>query len=77
MTRDTALLLTAQTLYGAAKLQLETGTHPAQLKDQVTSPGGTTAAGLHALEAGAVRAALWLMDKPAGLYDMQDVLGLR
>ena len=58
MTRETALLLTAQTLYGAAKLQLETGTHPAQLKDQVTSPGGTTAAGLHALEAGAVRAAL-------------------
>ena len=58
MTRDTALLLTAQTLYGAAKLQLETGTHPAQLKDQVTSPGGTTAAGLHALEAGAARAAL-------------------
>ena len=58
MPRDTALLLAAQTLLGAAKLQLDTGEHPAVLKDRVTSPGGTTAAGLQALETGGLRAAL-------------------
>jgi pyrroline-5-carboxylate reductase len=53
--RDVALLLAAQTVYGAAKLQLDTGEHPAILRERVTSPGGTTAAGLHRLESGAVR----------------------
>jgi pyrroline-5-carboxylate reductase len=56
--RDTALLLAAQTLYGSAKLQLETGEHPARLKDMVTSPGGTAISGLHALERGGLRRAL-------------------
>jgi pyrroline-5-carboxylate reductase len=56
--RDIALLLSAQTLYGSAKLQLETREHPGRLKDLVTSPGGTTIAGLHALEAGRLRATL-------------------
>jgi pyrroline-5-carboxylate reductase len=56
--RDTALLLAAQTVFGSAKLLLETGEHPARLKDMVTSPGGTTIAGLHALESGALRKTL-------------------
>jgi pyrroline-5-carboxylate reductase len=56
--RDTALLLAAQTVYGAAKLLLETGEHPGRLKDMVTSPGGTAIAGLHTLESGALRKTL-------------------
>jgi pyrroline-5-carboxylate reductase len=55
LSRETALMLAAQTVYGSAKLLLETGEHPGRLKDMVTSPGGTTIAGLHALEAGGIR----------------------
>ncbi|MBX3236490.1 MAG: pyrroline-5-carboxylate reductase [Nitrospiraceae bacterium] len=56
--RATAELLAAQTVFGAARLVLERGEHPAKLKDQVASPGGTTIAGLHQLEAGGFRSCL-------------------
>lgn len=58
LSRDIARKLAAQTLLGAAKLYLTTGKHPAELRDMVTSPGGTTIAGLKALEQGGLRAAL-------------------
>jgi pyrroline-5-carboxylate reductase len=56
--RHVASQMAAHTVRGAAELVLFTGEHPAQLKDRVASPAGTTIAGLHALESGGLRAAL-------------------
>lgn len=56
--RTLALEFAAQTLLGTARLLLEKNLHPGLLKDLVTSPGGTTSHGLHALEQGAFRAAV-------------------
>ena len=58
LTREAALLLAARTVAGAAGMVLQTGEHPARLKDMVTSPGGTTIAGLAVLERARVRGAL-------------------
>ena len=56
--RATAYRLAAQTALGTAKMILETGMHPGQIKDMVTSPGGTTIEGCEALERGGMRGAV-------------------
>jgi pyrroline-5-carboxylate reductase len=56
--RDVATLLAAQTTYGAAKMVLETGSHPALLKDEVTTPAGCTVDGILELEEGGLRVTL-------------------
>lgn len=58
LARTTAEKLVIQTVRGSAEMAAQSGQHPAILKNQVTSPGGTTAAGLYALEAGALRATI-------------------
>jgi pyrroline-5-carboxylate reductase len=56
--RKTAMTLATQTVLGSARLLIETGAHPGQLKDMVTSPGGTSIAGIHTLESGGLRRTL-------------------
>jgi len=58
LSRQDSLFLAAQTILGAAKLLIETQEHPGQLKDRVTSPGGTAIAGLATLESGGLRTTL-------------------
>jgi len=70
--RKLAIQAAAQTLYGAARMVLETGKHPAELRDQVTSPGGTTIAGIYAMEQGGLRAAL--IDGVKACLDKSDAM---
>jgi pyrroline-5-carboxylate reductase len=58
LSRQEALFLSAQTVLGAAKMLIETHEHPGQLRDRVTSPGGTAIAGLATLEQGGLRTTL-------------------
>ncbi len=58
LSRQEALFLSAQTILGSAKLLIETQEHPGQLKDRVTSPGGTAISGLATLEDGGLRTTL-------------------
>ncbi len=58
LSRKDSLLLSSQTVLGAAKMLIETNEHPGPLKDSVTSPGGTAIAGLHTLEKGGLRTTL-------------------
>lgn len=71
--RQKALAYAAKTLLGSAKMVLETGKHPGQLKDEVCSPGGSTIAGVHALENNGFRNAL--MDAVNGAYKRTKELG--
>lgn len=73
LSKDVALTLATQTVLGAALMVVGSGDHPALLKDRVASPGGTTIAGLHALERGGVRAAL--MDAVLAATEKSRVLG--
>ena len=58
LARPVAHELVVQTVLGTAALVRESGEHPAELRNRVTTPGGTTAAGLHTMEEHGLRAAL-------------------
>jgi pyrroline-5-carboxylate reductase len=58
LSREDALFLSSQTVLGAAKMILETGKHPGELKDMVATPGGTTITALHEIESAKLRATL-------------------
>ncbi|HSG69637.1 MAG TPA: pyrroline-5-carboxylate reductase dimerization domain-containing protein, partial [Planctomycetaceae bacterium] len=69
--RSIATKFAAQTVMGAARMVLETGAHPGDLKDAVTSPGGTTIAGLHELERGGLRGILMNAVEAASIRSSQ------
>ncbi len=75
LSREVANILTIQTVLGSAKLALQSGKHPGQLKDMVTSPGGTTISGLHTLEAGGLRTTL--MDAVEAATKRSEELGIQ
>jgi pyrroline-5-carboxylate reductase len=74
ISRRESSLLAAQTVYGAAKMFLETGRHPSELKDIVATPGGTTFAGLKMLEKGNFRSTI--MDAVEAATNRSRELGL-
>lgn len=71
--RVLAIKAAAQAMYGAGKMALSSGEHPAVLRDQVTSPGGTTIAGIGAMEKGGLRSAL--QDGVLASYERSNELG--
>ncbi len=73
LSRDKAIKYAAQTLLGSAKTVMETGRHPEELKDAVCSPGGSTIAGVHALEKGSFRSSV--MDAVEAAYKKTQKLG--
>ncbi len=73
MARDMARRLALQTVLGSTQLVQETGRHPAELKDMVTSPGGTTIAALRAMESEGLRAAV--LEGVIAAYDKSVELG--
>lgn len=73
MTRDVARTLALQTVLGSARLVEQTGRHPAELKDMVTSPGGTTIEAALALERSGFRASV--IDAVVAAYDKSVALG--
>lgn len=73
MARDMARQLVLQTVLGSTQLVKETGRHPAELKDMVTSPGGTTIEALKAFEKGGFRAAVF--DGVVAAYEKSKALG--
>lgn len=73
LSRDVSSILAIQTVLGAAKMALESGKHPGQLKDLVTSPGGTAITALHSLERNRLRAIL--MDAVEAATDRSRALG--
>ena len=75
MPRDVARRLALQTVAGSTRLVDETGRHPAQLKDMVTSPGGTTIEALRTLERGRFRATV--IDAVKAAYEKSQALGAR
>ena len=73
LSREVALQLALQTVYGSAKLAWQNKKHLAELRDEITSPGGTTIAGLYALEQGCLRGIV--MDAVARATERSKALG--
>ena len=74
MTRDMSTTLTIQTVLGSAQMVQETAQHPAKMRDMVTSPGGTTAEALRALENAGFRRAI--IDAVTAAYTKSRQLGV-
>ena len=71
--RPLALQAAVQTMYGSGLIALETGSHPSVLRDQVTSPGGTTIAGIAAMEKEGLRSSI--MEGVVACYERSNEIG--